>query len=216
MNKRKFSPMTILLGIVAAAVCDAILLVLFNSTFNAITGQMLPWWAYIAATCIFALIVYLIYLLIRIHGQRFDRLLAREGFNADKRYEADGQTLCIDFEGKRIANTYLSTRTFVDFKDVVGCRVERYQRGAKTVLSEDECFVDLVITVNREDPTPDHPYLYIAMFEIKLAAKDVADTPDVTEDLVAEYPELQPMYELKRDITEILRINRSDAGQSAE
>lgn len=215
MNK-KFSWKSVLFGVVAVVVFDAILLVLFNAMFSAVTGQALPWWAYIVATCIYALIVYLIYLLIQIRGQSFERMLLREGFQVDKRYEAVGQKLCIDFQNKRIANTYLSTKPLINFSEVVGYRVECFQTGSKIVLSEDKRYLNIVLTINKEDPTPEHPYLYLAMFEVKVAAEDVAETPDVTEELVAKYHELQPLYELKQDVLKILEINKTDSAQSAD
>lgn len=215
MNK-KFSLKSVLLYVVVAVVCDAILLVLFNATFSSITGRALPWWAYIVATCIYALIGYLVYLLIQIRGQRFDRMLVREGFHADKCYEAVGQKLYIDFQNKRIANTYLSTKPLINFSEVVGYRVECFQTGSKIILSEDERYLNLVLTINKEDPTPEHPYLYLAMFEVKVAAADVPETPDVTEELVTKYPELQPLYELKQDVLKILEDNKTDSSQSAE
>ncbi len=205
MSKKKWISCAVI------AVCGVIVLSLFYVVFHRVTGQSLPWWAYAIAAVIYGLVVYLVYLLAQGHAQKFDNLLLRENFHTDKRYEADGQILCIDFQNKRIANTYLSTKTFVDFKDIVGCRVESYQRGSKIVLEEDERFLDVVITVNKEEPTPDHPFLYIAMFEVKIAAADVPETPDVTEELVAKYSELKPLYDLKRDISEIVLINKQDA-----
>ncbi len=204
---KKNSYVRILLIVVAAAVCDAVLLVIFNSTFSGATGKPLPWWAYIVATVIFALIAYLVYLLVQIRLQRFDRLLARENFHIDKRYEANGQKFCIDFTGKRIADTYLSTKTFVPFEEIVGCRVESFRYGSRYVLPTESRYLGLVIAVNRDEPTPDRPYLYISMFEVKVAAEDVPETPDVTEEMVAKYPELQPLYDMKKDVELILEAN---------
>ncbi len=214
--KKKFSFTAVLLGIVAVVVCGALLLVLFNSVFRAITGQSLPWWAYIVATCIYALIVYLVYLLVQIRFQRFDRMLSREGFHTDKRYEADGQTLCIDFDGKRIADTYLSTKQLISFEEIVGCRVETYQNGSRQILPDDRRYLNLVLTVVKDDPTPDHPYLYLAMFEIEVAAEDVPEIPDVNEELVTKYPELKPLYDLKQDVLRILEINKSGSATAAK
>lgn len=215
MKKQKMSLTTVLLVVLTVLACDAVLLVLFNTTFKSVTGQYLPWWAYVVATCIYALIVYLIYILVQMRKQRFDKLLARQGFKADKSYEADGQKLCIDFDGKRIANTYLATKTFVDFSDIVGCRVECYRNGADKILDENSRYLNLVLTIKRDDPTPDSPYLYLAMFEIEVASADVPQEIDVTEQMVEKYPQLQPLYELKLDVQKILQLNLS-APQSKE
>lgn len=214
--KKKFSFTAVLLGSAAVVACGVILLVLFSEVFRSVTGQSLPWWAYIVAALICALIGYLVFLLIQIRGQRFDRLLAREGFHTDKRYEANGQTLCIDFEGKRVADTYLSTKPFIRFDEIVGYRVESYQTGSKIILPDDKRFLDIVLTVTRQDPSPDHPYLYLAMFEIKVAAEDVPETPDVDEELVTKYSELKPLYDLKQDVLRILEINKSDSATAAK
>lgn len=211
MSKKKFpAVVSIVFGAAAVVVGGAILLRLFYTIFNAVTGKELPWWAYIVAAGIYCLIVYLCYLLIQIHSQKFDRTLIKQGFHTDKRYEANGQTLCIDFDGKRIANTYLSTKMFVPFDDVVNYRVECYRKGDVAVLPEDKRYVNLVITVNREDPTPDHPYLYLAMFEVQVDAADVPEIPDVTEEMVSKYPDLEAVYRLKQDVERILEINKSE------
>lgn len=189
------------------AVCGGLVIGAFYGIFHRFSDKDLPWWAYVIAAIIYGLTVYLGYLLIQIHAQKFDRMLQRENFHVDRRYEANGQTLCVDFATKRIANTYLSTKTFVGFDEVAGCRVESYRRGSYRVLPEEKRFLNLVIAVRREEPTPDHPYLYIAMFEVQVAAEDVPDTPDVTPELVDKYPELKPIYDLKRDVEQILALN---------
>lgn len=202
MTKKKWMSLGIIL------LCGAITLSLFYIVFNHVTGEALPWWAYIVAAVIYGLIVYVVYLLTKEHGQKFERMLVAEEFKVDKRYEAIGQTLCIDFENKRIANTYFSTKPFITFDEIDGYRVESFRQGSKIVLGEDERYLNLVLFVKKEDD-PNTPYWYLPMFEIKVATEDVPETPDVTEEMLAKYPELQPLVELKADVERIICENAS-------
>lgn len=188
--------------LIVAAVC-ALVIGVFFGVFHAVY-QSLPWWTFVTVAVICGLIVYLGYLLIQVRAQKFDRMLQKQNFHVDKRYEALGQTLCIDFEAKLVANTYLSTKPIVRFDEVVGCRVESFQRGHALVLPDEERFLNVVLTVRRDDPTPEHPYLYIAMFEVRVAAEDVPEIPDVTPQMTDKYPLLQPLLDLKRDVEQIL------------
>lgn len=216
MNKKKLSFTSILLSAVVIVACAVLLLVLSDYVFKNVTGRSLPWWAYLTIAAIYALIVYLIYLLIGISKQRFERLLAREGVCTDKVYESDGQKLYVDFASKRIADTYLSTKPIVRFDEVVGFRVECFQTGSKRVLSDDRRFLSVVLTLRKSDPTADSPYLYLPMFETEVDAADVPDEPDVTEEMVAKYPELQPLYDLKTDVVKILELNKSDSDKNVK
>lgn len=191
--------------LVIVLVCGLVAGVFFG-VFNSVY-QTLPWWTYVTVAIICGLIAYLGYLLIQVRVQKFDRMLQKQNFHVDKRYEANGQTLCIDFEAKLIANTYLSTKPIVRFDEVVGCRVESFQRGSAQVLPDDERYLNVVLTVCRDDPTPEHAYLYIAMFEVKVAADDVPENPDVTAEMTAKYPDLQPLFDLKQDVEQILAQN---------
>lgn len=197
----------ILFAVISVVSC-AVFIALFDGIYRNVSDKTLPWWAYIVLLFICALIVYLVYLLLQIRQQSFDKMLVREGFHIDKRYEADGQTLCIDFEGKRIADTYLSTKPLIRFEDIVGYRVESYRTGRALVLSEDKRYLNIVLTVSREDATYEHPYFYIAMFEVQVDASDVGETPDVTGELVAKYPTLKPLFDLKQDVISIMQINK--------
>ncbi len=199
------------LSLAAVLAGGAAALGLFYAVFLDITHRALPWWAYIFAAAIYFLVVYLGYLLWQNHRQHFQRMLDKAGFSCDKRYDADGQTLCIDFAAKRLANTYLSTKPFVPFCDVADCRIECYQTGSRRVLDDDRRYLSVVISVVKTDPSPEHPYLYLSMFEEEVAAEDVPETPDVTEQMVAAYPQLQPMLELKRDICSIIDGNKTAA-----
>lgn len=201
MNKNVKKILPWALGGVA---CAAVVVGLFNGLLKNVTERTLPWWVYIADALIVALLGYIGYLVGKMQLQRFERMLAKESFCVDKRYDAQDQTLCIDFRHKRIANTYLSTKPFIDFADVVGCRVESFCKGSRGELPEDRRYLGIVVTVRRDDPTPDHPYLYIALFEEELSASDVPDPPDVTEEMVAAHPELQPLFDLKRDVETIV------------
>lgn len=216
MNKKKLSFTSILLSAVVIVACAVLLLVLSDYVFKNVTGRALPWWAYLTIAAIYALIVYLIYLLIGISKQRFERLLAREGVCTDKVYESDGQKLYVDFASKRIADTYLSTKPIVRFDEVAGFRVECFQTGSKRVLSDDRRFLSVVLTIRKSDPTADSPYLYLPMFETEVDAADVPDEPDVTEEMVAKYPELQPLYDLKTDVVKILELNKADSDKNVK
>ncbi len=202
MSKKKLFSAAII------AVCGAITLSLFYVVFHRFTGKALPWWAYIIAVIIYALVVYLVYLLAQGHAQKFDRALKNADFVTDRRYEGAGQTLCIDFGNKRIANTYFSTRTFIPFEDIEGYRIESYRYGTKFVLSEEYRYISLVIRVKKDMPTEEHPYLYLSVFEVKVAAEDVPEVPDVTQEMADKYPELQPVLQLKQDMERILQTEK--------
>lgn len=203
MTKKKW----ISLGIIV--VCAAIVLTLFSYVFKAKTGVALPWWAYPVALLIYGLIVYLVILIAERVSKRFDALLEKNNFNADKKYRSAEQLLYIDFNSKRLANTYISTKPIVQFSDIAGYRFETYQKGATEDLPDDRRFVSLVLSVKREDA--DYEYLYIPMFEIAVAVEDIGDgIKEISPELLEKYPELSDMSELEADVKKILEINAAD------
>lgn len=203
MTKKKWISLAIIL------MCAVIVLSIFSFVFKAQTGVDLPWWAYIIALVIYALIVYLVIILAARSKQEFDALLARENFTVDKEYKWDRHSLYIDFTSKRIANTYLSTKPIVPFCDIAGLRIESYQSGIEQELPDDKRFLSLVLTVKKEGF--EYEYLYIPMYEI---AVDVADIPEqsneISAELVEKYPELKDMHELQADVKKILETNLAD------
>lgn len=203
MTKKKWMSLAIIL------VCAVIVISIFSFVFKTQTGVDLPWWAYIVALVIYALIVYLVIILSARSKEQFAALLAREGFTVEKEYKWDKQSLCIDFTSKRIANTYISTKPIIQFGDIASFRIESYQVGKEQELPDDKRFLSLVLTVKKEGF--EFEYLYIPMFEI---AVDVADIPEkfteISDELVEKYPELKDMYELQADVKKILEINEAD------
>ena len=203
MTKKKW----ISLGIIA--VCAVIVLTIFSVLFERSTGVALPWWAYIVGLLIYALIVYLIYLITKISSQRYDTMLAKANFHADRQYSWNKQILSLDFESKRLANTYLTTKPFVPFSDVVSYRFETYQSGFSKDLSEDKRFVSLVLSVKKEGL--EQEFLYIPVFEIEVDTEVIGDgITEITSELVEKYPALSDMAELQSDVKRILEINAVD------
>lgn len=203
MTKKKW----LSLGIIV--VCGAIVLTLFSVMFESRTGVALPWWAYPIALVIYALIVYLVILLAKGFSLRFDTFLAREGFNVDKQYQWDKQKLYIDFQSKRLANTYISTKPIVQFSEIAGCRFETYQVGVKEELPDDKRFVSIVLTVKKEGF--EYEYLYIPMFEVAIDTADIGDSvKEISPELLDKYPELADLAELHCDVQKILEINAAD------
>lgn len=189
------------LGVIA--VCGAIVLTIFSVLFEKSTGVALPWWAYIVALLIYALIVYLIYIITKITSQRYETMLAKANFHVDKQYEWNKQIVSLDFTSKRLANTYITTKPFVDFSEITGYRFETYQIGQSEELGEDKRFVSLVIAVKKE--SEEQEFLYIPVFEVAVDASDVGDgITEITTELVNKYPTLSDMAELQADVNKIL------------
>lgn len=194
-----------MLWLVVAA-CGVAVLAVFSILFKNFAGEALPWWAYVAAIIIYVLVVYLVSLLRARSGEKFDIMLSREGFNAQKRYVWDKHILYVDFDSKRIANKYISTLPLVPFSSIEGFRIESYRSNSDGELPEDERFVSLVLTIHKEGF--EYEYLYIPMFEVKIANDDVGEgLVEITAELVEKYPELGEMYELQSDVKQILQIN---------
>ena len=203
MTKKKW----LALGIFAIG--GAIVLTIFSIVFKSRTGVALPWWAYVIALVIYALIVYMIILFVGCSSQRFDAMLSKVGFNTDKQYNWGPHTLRIDFQSKRIANTYISTKPIVDFHEVAGYRFETYQTGANEELESDKRFVSLVLTVKKAGF--EFEYLYVPMFEVAVDADAIGDgITEITPELVERYPELAEVKALCDDVKQILEINAAD------
>ena len=79
-------------------------LTVFSSVYRRPSGAEVTWLGYVVAVAIIATIAYLIYLLYAISKQSFARLLKRENFNTEKKYEFKEVELHFDFTNKRIAN----------------------------------------------------------------------------------------------------------------
>ena len=148
--------------------------------------------------------------------QGFNRQLKKANFNTEKLHVWGDTQLHIDFTGKRIANNYLSTKPIFPFSDVVGYRFETYRISGETyaehleVLSDDEQFVNIVLTIKR--PEHEFEYLYIPMFEVKVLRADVGEgVESLSDELVAKYPDLQQIVDLQKDIELILASNKYDA-----
>lgn len=203
MTKRKWLSLGLI--VVGAAVVLAIFAIVFQNR----TGVALPWWAYLIALLIYVLVVYLIYLLAKNFSQRFENMLAKEGSNIDKQYKWNGQLLFIDFEGKRLANTYITIKPLVKFSEIAGYRYEIFQVGSQEELPDDKRFVSLILTVKKEGC--EYEYLYIPMFEVALNSADVDENiSEITPELVEKYPDLKEMAELQEDVKRILEINKAD------
>lgn len=207
MTKKKWMSLAIII------VCAAIVLSIFSIVFKAQTGVDLPWWAYLVALVIYALIVYLVIILSARSKQKFDAMLVNENFTIDKQYKWNTQSLYVDFTSKRIANTYLSTRPIVSFADIAGFRIESYQAGIEQELPDDKRYLSLVLTVKKEGF--EFEYMYIPMFEI---AVDVCDIPvkldEISPELLAKHPDLADMAELQSDVKKIMEINIADGVHS--
>ena len=177
-------------------------------------GAQVAWLAYVSAVAIIATIAYLIYLLYATARQGFDRLLKHENFNTEKLHVWKERQLHIDFTNKLVANNYLSTKPIFSFGDLVGYRFETYRISGDTyaehleVLSDNEQFVSIVLTVKM--PDREFEYLYIPMYEVKVSADDVGDTLDnIPNELLEKYPDLQQIVNLQNDIETILSSNKT-------
>ena len=189
-----------------------VFLVAFASAYKP-NGTQIAWLSYVAAVAIVATVAYLIYLLYAMSRQRFARLMLRENFNTEKLYFWNDKELHIDFTGKLIANNYLTTKPIFPFGDVVGYRFEAYRISGEThaehieVLSDDERFVSIVLTIKK--PEREFEFLYIPMFEVKVANDDIGETIEsIPSELVEKYPDLQQLVDLQKDIESILEINK--------
>ena len=203
MTKKKW--LTVVILVVGAA----IVLAIFSIVFQSRTGVALPWWAYPVALIIYALIVYLVILLVRRSSQKFDAMLAKAHFNTDKQYQWNQNKLLIDFQSKRIANTYISTKPLIGFSDIVGYRFETYQSGVNEDLPDDKRFVSLVLTVKKEGF--EYEYLYIPMYEIAVDTEDIGDgIKEISPELLEKYPEFTDIKELCDDVCKILEINAAN------
>ena len=188
-------------------------LVAFAAIYRQPSGAQVEWLAYVSAVVIVATIAYLIYLLYAMQKQSFARLLKKENFNTEKLYVWKNVELHLDFSGKRVANNYLSTKPIFPFCDLVGYRFETFRISGETyaehvqVLPDEERFVSIVLTVKR--PEHEFEFLYISMFEVKVASDDIGENlENLSAELVAKYPDLQQLVELQKDVEEILAANK--------
>ena len=188
-------------------------LVGFAAIYKRADGTQVTWLGYVAAVAIVGTIAYLIYLLYAISKQGFNRLLKRENFNTEKKYVSGTTELHIDFTNKLVANNYLSTKPIFPFEDVVGYRFETFRISGEAyaehleVLPEDERFVSIVITVKK--PEREFEFLYVPMFEVKVANDDIGETlENLSAELVEKYPDLQQIVELQKDVDDILENNK--------
>lgn len=168
-------------------------------------GAKVEWLFYVAVVAIVATICFLVFLLYLNAKQKFDRLLVKEQFNADKRYLWGRYKLLIDFESQRLANNYLSTRAIIPFCEVAGYRLETYRKNDDVELDEDQVFTSLVITLKKDGF--EFEYQYLPVFEIKVESADVQDINEITPKLVEKNPELADVLALQQDLNNILEIN---------
>ena len=188
-------------------------LTVFSAVYRRPSGAEVTWLGYVVAVAIIATIAYLIYLLYAISKQSFARLLKRENFNTEKKYEFKEVELHFDFTNKRIANNYISTKPIFPFSDVVGYHFETFRISGETyaehleVLSEEERFVSIVMTVKK--PEHEFEFLYIPMFEVKVDNADIGETVEsILPELVEKYPDLQQLVDLQNDIEAIVEMNK--------
>ena len=187
-------------------------LTVFSAVYRQPNGEQVTWLAYVVAVAIVATIAYLIFLLYVISRQSFARLIRRENFNTEKLYVWKDTELHIDFTGKLIANSYLSTKPIFPFSDLVGYRFETFRISGDTyaehleVLPDNERFVSIVLTIKK--PDREFEFLYIPMFEVKVSNDDIGETiENLSDELVEKYPDLQQIVELQKDIETILATN---------
>ena len=185
---------------------------LFAALYTQSNGSKVEWLSHVAAVAIVATLAFLAILLYFNAKQKFDRILSRENFVAQKQYEWDRQRLLIDFDSQRIANTYLSTKPIINFSDVLSFRIETYRIGAHEELSEEYVFISFVITLKKEGF--EFEYQYLPVFEVKVSADDANDIKEVTTELVKKYPELDDMFALQEDVKRILEINAANGIRS--
>ena len=187
-------------------------LTIFSAAYKPSDADV-SWLAYVAAVAIVATIAYLIYLLYANSKQKFARLLKKENFNTEKLYVWKSSELHFDFTGKLVANNHLSTKPIFPFSDLVGYRFESFRISGDThaehleVLSEDERFLSIVLTVKM--PEHEFEFLYIPMFEVKVANSDLGETVEnISDELVEKYPDLQQLVDLQKDVETILSMNK--------
>lgn len=192
-----------------AVFSSIIINVAVSQIFFACTQTDFPWWAYLILTLIVCLTVYLIFTsVINKRKRRFDNSLSERNFVPSVKYTWLDYELAIDFDSKQLVNTYLTTRNFVNFAEVAGYRFETFRRGAEEQLPPDRLFVSIVISVKK--PNDPYNYMYIPVFEVKVASADVPD--DIGADLAAlssKYPDLCPMVQLRADLDKILAENKA-------
>lgn len=177
-------------------------------------GRQLTWLVAVAAVAIVATVAYLIYLLYAMQKQSFARLLKKQNFNTDKKYVWNEVELHFDFAQKLVANSYLATKPIFPFCDVVGYRFETFRISADAygddieVLPDEVRFVSIVITVRK--PEHEFEFLYIPIFEVKVASDDIGETLEsLSDELVEKYPDLQQLVDLQKDIDAILEMNKN-------
>lgn len=187
-------------------------LTIFSAAYKPSDADV-SWLAYVAAVAIVATIAYLIYLLYANSKQKFARLLKKENFNTEKLYVWKSSELHFDFTGKLVANNHLSTKPIFPFSDLVGYRFESFRISGDThaehleVLSEDERFLSIVLTVKM--PEHEFEFLYIPMFEVKVANSYLGETVEnISDELVEKYPDLQQLVDLQKDVETILSMNK--------
>ena len=187
-------------------------LTVFSAVYRQPNGEQVTWLAYVVAVAIVATIAYLIFLLYAMSRQSFARLIRRENFNTEKLYVWKDTELHIDFTGKLIANSYLSTKPIFPFSDLVGYRFETFRISGDTyaehleVLPDNERFISIVLTIKK--PDREFEFLYIPMFEVKVSNDDIGETiENLSDELVEKYPDLQQIVELQKDVETILATN---------
>lgn len=181
---------------------------LFALLYTRTDGTRVEWLLYVAIVAIVATLALLAFLVYTHVTQRFNLLLAREHFVAQKQYAWRDQKLCIDFDSERIANTYISTRPIVAFSEVAGFRIETYRIGEHAELDEDQCFVSLVIAISKAGVEDE--YMYIPAYEVQVSAEDGWDVKEITEELAEKYPELADVLALQQDVKRIVEINAAN------
>ena len=198
MFKREWTVFGILAGCSAAVT-------IFAAVYKRSDGAKVKWLTYVAIVAIVVTLAFLALLLYLNAKNKFDGLLARDNFVAQKQYVWGKQKLLIDFDSQRIANTYISIKPIVSFDEVANFRIETYHIGERAELPEDQCFVSLVIAVKKEGFEDE--YLYIPAYEVQVSAEDVSDIKQISQELVAKYPELEEVAALQSDVKKILEIN---------
>lgn len=192
MNKKR------IIAMIVVGVVGLVLLVLAISLWRTLTGIPFPTWAIFVGALIWALAIYMAFLLTKSSKVQFDDLLAQRNFHADSSYAWGQYVLHMDFAARCLASNYLSTKQLVPFDDIIGYRVEAYRKGTLVVLPETERYLSLVITVRKEGY--DSEYLYISVFEIKVDAALLNDELTVTDEMVAACGELDQLVRLQRDL----------------
>lgn len=201
MFKREWT----IFGILAAC---AIGVTLFARFYTRQDGTSVTWLTYVAAVAIFATLILGALLIFLYVTQRFNVLLQREHFVAQKQYQWADQKLLIDYDSQRLANTYIATRPVIPFSDVASFRIETYHVGARKELPADQCFVSLVIAITTDSVAGE--YLYLPAYEVQVSSQDVQDVKEITAELLDKYPLLADMFALQQDVKKILEINSAN------